>query len=342
VAGSPVVVAPYLLRPRPRVVLVGAVAGVMVPLLVLVEVWPDAAVTSTAVRAYAVALGLTHFIAVFSVYLLTDHRKHFASSLRGRAFYFGLPALSLATFAVWSQRPPVYLGLVLMGVRACDFYHVGRQSFGVLQLLRRSPTTAERRAAESAHFVCLAVAQWLVYLDGGRVSIRSPLGLLATLVLTVGVVGALSAGWGGAGLRAEPEAWGYLVVQTVGGVLAVLDTRLYLLVLALHYVEYHTLLAPRLFCGEVRLRVRPATFYALLLLAAVVVEWLRTRGAELATVAILDGLYIAHYLLDGELWRFAGTFYGERVLPLYVARPAAQPVSELRPLSALAVREASR
>src|SRR6185312_14736291 len=102
-------------------------------------------------------------------------------------------------------------------------------------------------------------------------------------------------------------ALGYLTAQALCAAMAVYATWLYLTVLALHYLEYHLLMAPRCFgdaegprrgvLGTLR---RAGVFYALLAATVVLFEarnFVVTESMSLRYVVhIFDGIFMLHYV----------------------------------------------
>jgi hypothetical protein len=126
---------------------------------------------------------------------------------------------------------------------------------------------------------------------------------------------------------------GYFLAQGLSAGAAVLDTRLYVAALTLHYVEYHVIMVPRLFHGTLDAR-RPVDqvaglfrrhrflFYALLLLVVVLFEARNHVPGSLDPgrgfiVHIFDGIFVLHYVLEAFLWKLGHPFYRETLAPLY-------------------------
>lgn len=336
----PMLGVPYLERRLPRLLLFGSFGVVVVPLLALTQWNSDAPLTQHALYLHGIGLGLTHFLITFAVYGQSGHRDHFRASRAGRMFYLYLPPLVLGSFALLAfvdvrARAPVLSGVLFGAVRMLDFHHVGRQSFGVLQLLRgtTAPEADALRRAERRFFDLLAASQWITFARGGRADAREVWCALMLLLLLGSFVTLLARELTQPVRR--PRVVGYLVLQAASGAWAVYDTRLYLVGLALHYVEYHVLMFPR--CMRTRLdatrwtdrwfaalRRVPLLFYGLLLATAQLLDLLSGQLARTATfstslVHVFDGLFVAHYLVEARLWRLREPFYREQVGPLYLA-----------------------
>src|SRR5260221_4922180 len=137
------------LQSRARIgIILGSFALLALPLVALrfADVIPD--VQFTLLVAYAVLLGGTHFLITLAVYGQSETLRYFTSSTRNIVIYFVAP-LSLLTlfffisrFSLDKRQEDWTLGLVVgwflftIAVRAADFFHVVRQSFGMLQLFK--------------------------------------------------------------------------------------------------------------------------------------------------------------------------------------------------------------
>lgn len=254
-------IAPYYQRPLAIALTFGACFLIALP-LVLARMSPnDSVVLPYLILIEAVALGTTHFFVTLAVYLQPSQLQYANSSWARRFTYFALPVLILLLFA-WVEAWPLkalapagatYFYLV---VRFADFFHVGRQSLGVLQIWKtplKEVLPSWTRHAENALFVGLALLQLETYAFGGtfpadRMSAWLPALLLGGLFLMI-VVQYLVPLSAAETRKAGLLALSYLVMQAVCAALAVYATWLYLTVLALHYIEYHLLMAPRCF-GE--------------------------------------------------------------------------------------------
>jgi hypothetical protein len=113
--------------------------------------------------------------------------------------------------------------------------------------------------------------------------------------------------------------------------MVVYATWLYLTVLALHYLEYHMLMAPRCFgettgprTGVLGTLRRASVFYALLAVTVVLFEArsfvVSGSFALRYVVHIFDGIFVLHYVLDAFLWKFRNPFYRAQLYPLYFQR----------------------
>ena len=288
-------------RPLPIALIFGSFFLVFVPLWLLQWLPNFADALPSVALVHAVGLGTTHFFITLAVYVSRENRAYFASSVRNRLVYFAAPLAILAFFA-WAEgsglrtREPLVAGYLFGALRFLDFFHVGRQSVGMLQLWKRPVGAALpswSRRAENAFFVGMALMQWQTFRVGGSFaeddpSFTLPSAALFVLfaVIALSYVRAVERLGAEAG-RAPWLALAYFAMQALSAAVAVYDTRFYLAALTLHYVEYHVIMAPRCFAevpGRVPadrpaavLRAHPFAFYALLL-AVVLGGELRNHG----------------------------------------------------------------
>jgi hypothetical protein len=333
-------IAPYYQRPLAIALTFGAVLLIALPLVWARMSPSDSTLLPYLILAEAVGLGTTHFFLTLAIYLQPSQLKYANSSMSRRLIYFALPLLILLTFAwveAWPLKAaaPVAATYFYLAVRFADFFHVGRQSLGVLQIWKmplKDSLPSWTRHAENALFVGLALLQLETYAFGGffpaeRMSAWLPALLLCALFLVI-VVQYLVPLSARETRRAGLLALGYLAVQALCAALAVYATWLYLTVLALHYLEYHLLMAPRCF-GESEARSgrvlgflrRGGVFYGLL---AVVVVMFEARNFVVSesmslrfAVHIFDGIFMLHYVLDAFLWKFHNPHYRAQLYPLY-------------------------
>jgi len=242
-------IAPYYQRPLVIALTFGACFLIALP-LVWVRMSPsDSTLLPYLILAEAVGLGTTHFFLTLAIYLQPSQLKYANSSLSRRLTYFALPALILLLFAwveAWPLKAaaPVAATYFYLAVRFADFFHVGRQSLGVLQIWKnplKDSLPSWTRHAENALFVGLALMQLQTYAFGGtfpaaRMSAWLPALLLGGLFLVIVVQYLVPLSLRDT-RRASFLALGYLVAQTLCAAMAVYATWLYLTVLALHYLE---------------------------------------------------------------------------------------------------------
>lgn len=337
---DPAVHGSYLARRPQSALIFGSFFFVLLPLLLVAHVHAGSAFVQWLLMAHAIGLGLTHFLLTFVLYFQGAHLTYFSSTPRNRVVFWLIPLGALVAFGLAAalelrSRAPATMAIALGLVRLLDFFHVGRQSFGVLQMFKAGAAGRSRRS-ENAFFVALALVQWMTFASGGRFDPRMPWLVVGAIVLSFGFVFVCSAlleeDLADARIRG---ALVYFVLQAIAGALAVYDTRLYLLGLTLHYVEYHVVMLPRwrdapldlaqrLDRGFARVRRRGWLFYGLLLGAALVLHVTSgapTRLGSLQLVPVLDGIFLAHYAVEAFLWRSREPFFRAHVAPLYRARP---------------------
>lgn len=333
-------VAPYFQRPLAIALTFGTFFAIVLPLVWLRVSPNDSPLLPYLVLGEAVGLGTSHFFLTLAIYLQPSQLKYASSTWLRRLTYFGLPALILLGFA-WVESWPLRLAApraatyFYLAVRFADFFHVGRQSVGVLQIWKmplRESLPAWTRHAENVLFIGIALLQWQTYAAGGtfpaaRMSAWLPALLLGGLFLAIAVQYLVPLSVPGT-RRAALLALGYLVTQTICAATAAYATWLYLTVLAVHYLEYHLLMAPRCFgesesahSGVLGFFRRGAVFYGML--AAIVVLFearsfvVSESFALRFAVHIFDGIFLLHYVLDGFLWKFRNPFYRAQLYPLY-------------------------
>lgn len=197
---------------------------------------------------------------------------------------------------------------------------------GVCPLLRRNQSMADTTQAKSGPALLPAVILQVacVALVGLAVSLAA----LSVILL----IRDWRRGGRPGGLR---QALSYLAFQSVGVLLAVVSMPLYFATLAIHYVEYHVLMFPRCFHSPLdaksaldrgfgRLRRRPAVFYSVVVLSALVVSvFTNSSGMAdvstryLAVISIFDGLFVFHYFVEMLIWRFSDPFFRRTLTSLY-------------------------
>ena len=353
---------PYFERRLPVALILGSFFVVFVPLLAL-ELRPNFfELAPHLLLTYAVGLGVTHFAITLSLYLQSQNLAHFTESRRNRLIYFGAPAAIFLVFALLAAadvrgRFPTFSLYFFLSLRLFDFFHVGRQSFGMLQIFKR-PASAElpswSRRGENAFFVGMALLQWQTALLGGRFAGDQ---LYATLpALGLGLLFFMLC-WNHLffsteGARGRWIPLTYFAMQAVAAAAAAYRTHLYLVALTLHYVEYHVIMAPRCFNGPLDpasavdrisafFRAHKVAFYASLLLLVMLFE-LRSHAPRdwpapaQFFVHLFDGLFFVHYFVEAFLWRFSVPFYRHTLAPLYFqpadavpAPPASRPTTPL-------------
>jgi hypothetical protein len=336
--------APFFERPMPLALTFGAFFAIALPLALLRLIPNDVPVLPYLLVLEAAGLGTSHFFLTLAVYFDRDTLGYFAGSWRRQALYFGVPLFILLGVALFEalrvrSRFPAQAFYFFAVVRFFDFFHVGRQSAGVLQIWKR-PLGAElepwTRHAENTFFVGMALLQWQTFWYGGtfspeRTSALIPavlLGLLA-LVIVSQYVPALQA----ASTRSRAAiALGYFAIQALCAAAAAYATWLYLTVLAVHYVEYHVLMAPRWLGTRRRSRdLMPFLLYGGLVMVVIAFEarnYVATTSVPLGfMVHLFDGIFLLHYTLDAFLWKFSNPYYRATLAPLYFQPATPKPWS---------------
>lgn len=334
--------APFFQRPLPLALTFGAFFAIALPLALLRVVPNDVPVLPYLIVLEAAGLGTSHFFLTLAVYFDRDTLGYFAGSWQRRIIYFGLPLLILLGVALFEAlriraRFPAQAFYFFAAVRFFDFFHVGRQSAGVLQIWKR-PLAGElepwTRHAENAFFVGMALLQWQTFLYGGtfspeRTSARIPavlLGLLALVIVSQYVPTLQDANTRTRGAI----ALGYFAIQALCAAAAAYATWLYLTVLAVHYVEYHVLMAPRWLQPRGRPRkLMPFLLYGGLVMVVIAFEarnYVTTSSVPLGfLVHLFDGIFLLHYTLDAFLWKFSNPYYRATLAPLYFQPEARAP-----------------
>ncbi|MGE0395061.1 MAG: hypothetical protein AB7I25_04740 [Vicinamibacterales bacterium] len=312
--------------------------------------------------AYAVVFGNTHFAITWALYLNAANLRHFRSTPGRAAIYFaGPPAILLTFWYLGVRQAPapgttVFVWFVL-ALTAADYFHVVRQSFGVYEMFRtrtgaRFPSWAP--SVDNAYFLALWALQLLTFGRGvvhgfaGAFDPSDPLtriGLAAAAVLLVFMLRSLAAAWQtGADRTAVLVALAYLVLQSASALMVVYRSQLYVASLAMHYVEYHVLMAPRIFNVPLDassrvdrvaawFRRHRTAFYLGLLLVAAWASSAAIFGMSGLTVRpdgsfgwylvnMLSGIFLAHYFIEAFVWKFGNPFYRQTLGPIYFAAPA--------------------
>jgi hypothetical protein len=270
----------FLERKLPCRIILATFPFLTVPLVAALALTSD----HSFLMVYIWLFGLTHFVLTLSVYLQSENLRHFREGARNIVLYFVIPLAILMGFylvGVFELRArfPVFAVCFLTCVRALDFNHLNRQTFGVYQLFKaraRISTFPAMKRTESAFFAALTALLYITFLAGGvspllqpdRWKLLSslvagpgpvllPMGLLrvlaiffalATLALGGLSLAMLIQAWRMAGRRSPlAEIIGYFGFQSSAALLAVVSSPLYFAALATHYVEYHVLMFPRCF-----------------------------------------------------------------------------------------------
>lgn len=324
-----------------------------------------------------VLVGATHFFLPLFLYLRRDNLRYFRASRRNVLIYlviapiiFAIPCLldafyprpgpyvyDLGLFATPGVLTPgAYPALFVLvwsvGARGFDFYHTNMQSFGMLELLKRTSGKYSiwLRRCNRAFFLTIACLLLITFLNGGRFDPTNPAviagAILAAALFLVNTT-SLLLGWQRSGRR--PRGWTaavYFAFQGISMSLAIWRFELYLAALAMHFVEYHLLMRHRVFAGTPDARAWPdrvlawlktyrAIFYLLLIIpAAYVVFWAEvmddmkvspTVPMRLLT-NILNGIFLFHYFVEAFIWKFSDPYWRSSLAPLFLGQPSAAPL----------------
>lgn len=342
----------YLARRTPIAIVFGSFVGVFLPLLLLVRIPNFFPYLPHLLLLESIGLGTTHFFITLAVYLPAQNRAYFASTSRNKSIFFAAPVAILLFYAftaasTWRSAYPNVAAYLFAGLRFFDFFHVGRQSVGMLQLWKRggrAELPAWLRRAENAFFIGLAVMQWETFALGGNFDVRRafaawPALVLAGLFLVISF-GYVRASWS----RQRGLAWPstYFVLQAICGATSVYQTRLYLIALALHYSEYHVMMYQRCFHARLDaspridrvakvLQQAPILFYSFLIAIVVLFELriLVPLDVPVSTrffVHVFDGIFLVHYVIEAFLWKFGDPYFRATLAPLYFeAQPVERP-----------------
>ena len=370
-APPPILTAPYLDHPARIAIIFGAFFLLCLPLAWLMQ----GATTNTSlvrwvviVNAYSVLVGYSHFAVTFSLYMSSRNLAYFRSSPKNVVVYFVIPiALMVTWFSLgyFGLNQPArsssatfitYLFWFALVTKLADYLHVVRQHFGVLQLFKRhvpAPFPAWVRRAENTFFMVLLALQMLTFkggLDIGNLgaayyNVHNPYTQVVTCVAVLLLVAILA----GYAKMASAVTTGrrrtvllplqYFLLQTASASMAIIWTPLYLAGLAMHYVEYHVVMYPRIFRAPLEgtskvdrlslwLRSHKPVFYVVLLAISYLIAWNgmsrnapATRDFAWFVTNLLNGIFMAHYFVEAFVWKFGVPFYRQSLGPLYFPPP---------------------
>jgi hypothetical protein len=311
--------------------------------------------------SYLFLLGNTHFAITWALYLNSSNLSHFRSSLGAKVVYFVAPVAIMAAFFVSGVLEVPAEGTLaatwfFVVVTAVDYFHSVRQSFGVLQMVKgRARGAAFPRylmKADNAYFLSLWILEVITFLNGAEKdfdgafewsSVPARVMVVVAAVLFGVVIHGFVKAWRQAGERAAlAAAVAYFLLQSASSWLVVYRSRLYFASLAMHYVEYHVLMVPRCFEGELDpskrmdraagwLRRHKLVFYGAVVAVAACVSagpLLALGGIHVTHdsrfgwlfVNLLAGIFAAHYFVEAFVWKFRNPFYRQTLSPLYFAR----------------------
>jgi hypothetical protein len=298
--------------------------------------------------AYLCVFGLTHFWVTFAIYLNGETLDHFRESRRNRWIYFYAPLAIFLFFALFfgtglASTFPTAALLVLIAVRFVNYRHLTRQAYGVSRMLwsnRELAASANLPKAENGFLSALTMLMFLTAFYGGKFTLE-PIAVKATLALASGFGLWVAAEYVKAAFAtSRPTAVAvpatYLTLQVLSVALAVYRTELYVATLAMHYVEYHVLMAPRCFRLGIdparqpdrffaTIRSNPAAFYAALL--ALSVAFLAAQKATISHAGTMvphmfDALFVFHFFVECFVWKMGTPHYRRTLGPIYLASRA--------------------
>jgi hypothetical protein len=293
--------------------------------------------------------GLTHFLITFSIYFRGEDLRYFLSSRNGPVIYLFVPFL-LFTLVTGNNllgldaRFETYGFVYMLLFAAADFFHVNRQTFGVLELLKKSCDHAfPAWTRKTVNFLLLLGTGLELFTLARGGAFRPSSGVTLALAMGFVLFAACAAAFvsvaakHGSARALVPLA--YLSVQLVSIGLVIYRSELYIAALAVHYAEYHVLMVPR--CFELRrdgtfrvdrlwsrLTANRWLFYGGL---AVLCAWIpffprlvpevivRANPGNLSTLFVpwMTGIFAWHYFVEAFIWRFREPHYRETLSPLY-------------------------
>lgn len=202
-------------------------------------------------------------------------------------------------------------------------------------------SVGELRLELIGHTLPLGILQWVA---------------LGLILIIAGVFVGLATGYrrarrSGIELGADKPLM-YLTLQTFSALFAVVSLLFYPATLAIHYVEYHLLMYPR--CFRIALdessridrtfawmRRSPVRFYSIVIVVAGLATVFAYYGMGamgitspdldksftlLVLLAMFDGLFVFHYLVETFIWRFSDPHFRSTLNGLYfVPKVAAKP-----------------
>ena len=347
----------------PVVVILGSFLTLTLPVAVMAATGLDRTALGT---AYVWLFGATHLVLTVTIYCTRANLRHFNSSWRNRTVFLAVPLGIVLVFGLvhglrLGAEWPVAIGLLYAVVRLFNFLHLTRQTFGVYQLFKaraKVKVPAWAKQAENASGFALVGALFVTHLSGGWCPLLvagGPLSManLPPLYPAQMSIGWLQLGWVGfvgvavglyaAAVRTVPgtgaglSARLYLTGQTLSTLAAAVFLPFYLAALAVHYVEYHILMWPRVFRLPLDptsrldrtygwVRSRPALFYGLLLLIAAGViggmdAMMPTEvvGPYSGLLVLFDVCVVGHYFLEMFIWKFSDPHFRRTLSNLYFA-----------------------
>ncbi len=247
----------YFERAHPAFLILASFLVLTVPMCVLGVIDPEWVRRYYLKPVFLWLLGVTHFVVTLTIYFQSSNLRYFAATWKNRLVYFLIPIAIMVFFDLYAALDlsiawPALNIVVLAGVRFAENAHVCRQSYGVTQLFKRR---AEQlyppwmKDLEYYYFWVMTGVLWLTFLAGGfdRRNLVVVAGAALMVAMLVGLLVGHALTWQHTRDRAVVAPCCYLMFQTGSAALAMYDMSLYIFCLAMHYVEYHVLMAPRCF-----------------------------------------------------------------------------------------------
>ncbi len=345
----------YFERAAPIRMILGSFLFLTVPIAALVLLLPESPALTW---LYIWLFGGTHIGLTLTIYGSRSNRRYFTSSYRNLAVFVAIPLgllgcyLTIRMLGLGTSVPWLVLGF-WAGLRFFNFFHLTRQTFGVHQMFKartRTQFPAWAKRAENGTGLALVATLMVTHAAGGVCPLLladSSIALRAVWLGCAGLAAMLYVVSMAALFRARPthdapgfrEAMLYFTLQTLGTAAATLYLPLYLAALAMHYVEYHVLMVPRIANQELDpsrridraygwLRARPFCFLlAALGLSALITTGMGSMDAEpsdTATWGVLltafDALVAVHYFLEMQIWRFSDPHFRRSLAGVYFAK----------------------
>jgi hypothetical protein len=363
---------PFLQRRIPVGIILASFVVLTVPLTLLNVLGASQTTNFVFFTAYHITFSITHFFLTAWLYFDTRNLAYFRSSWRTRVIYFAAPiAILLGVWALGffhvdpaygdyepgaSWGPMAYAFFFAFAVRALDYRHSTRQSFGVLQMIKVQPGAKYpewSKVVDRTFFTAMCLLELQTFASGGHFT-ASPL-MIASVIVTGGLFAGVMIGFVHA-WRAAPDRrallspLAYFLFQTTAACLVVWRFELYAISLAMHFTEYHVLMAPRCFEAAPRdgaaagapakkpffLRRSWFAGYAVLIILALTYymsDILELAGVQSknqllwAMTNMFNGIFLAHFFLESFVWKFSTPYFRTALGPTYFPRPAPAPPS---------------
>lgn len=350
----------FLARPVPLALMFGSFFFLTLPLVFAEERSLFDGWLISPLAVYASLLGMSHFLVTFPEYFKRNNLRHFSSAPHYALLYFGVPVLIVAYVAIvygmrGHERGAGTLSLMafwmFMFIRGIDKYHVLRQSFGVFEMMKTQVNLRYVMWSKNlarAFFMSMFLVQFHTA-SNARVFEATPLSVglsIAAGVFFIALMGVLV--HRASTVPREDRAYAlipiaYLIVQGICATLVAYKTIFYIASLALHYVEYHLLMRPRVFSNLdegsavdkplLWLKKRQWVFWVGLIATSLFVGLgptiandfehpLGGSGWVFWLFVVQTNVALLHFYVDALLWRFKHPYFRKTLLPLYVDKRA--------------------